>query len=30
MDRFGKPMTVKLKGKVEPYLREAEADAPTA
>jgi hypothetical protein len=24
MDRFGKPMTVKLKGKVEPYLREVE------
>jgi len=24
MDRFGKPMTVKLKGKVEPYLREPE------
>jgi hypothetical protein len=29
MDRFGKPMTVKLKGKVEPYLREAEAVAET-
>jgi hypothetical protein len=27
MDRFGKPMTVKLKGKVEPYLREPEAQA---
>jgi hypothetical protein len=26
MDRFGKPMTVKLKGKVEPYLREPEDD----
>jgi hypothetical protein len=24
MDRFGKPMTVKLNGKVEPYLREPE------
>lgn len=23
-DRFGNPMTVKLKGPVEPYLREAE------
>jgi hypothetical protein len=27
MDRFGKPMTVKLKGKVEPYLREPEGEA---
>ena len=30
MDRFGKPMTVKLKGKVEPYLREPEAEADKA
>ncbi|MGL4241576.1 MAG: DUF3297 family protein [Beijerinckiaceae bacterium] len=22
-DRFGNPMTIKLKGKVEPYIREA-------
>lgn len=25
-DRFGKPLTIKLKGKVEPYFK----DAPTA
>jgi hypothetical protein len=23
-DRFGKPLTIKLKGKVEPYLRDAQ------
>ena len=23
VDRFGKPMTIKLKGKVEPYFRNA-------
>jgi hypothetical protein len=22
-DRFGKPLTIKLKGKVEPYIRNA-------
>ncbi|MBU0723831.1 MAG: DUF3297 family protein [Alphaproteobacteria bacterium] len=26
-DRFGKPMTVKLQGPVEPYLRAPEPDA---
>ncbi|MET7243572.1 DUF3297 family protein [Methylobacterium sp. EM32] len=26
-DRFGNPMTVKLKGPVEPYFRTPEADA---
>ncbi|WP_424135412.1 DUF3297 family protein [Roseomonas chloroacetimidivorans] len=32
LDRKGKPMTMKLQGKVEPYLREegAEQDAPQA
>ena len=30
MDRFGKPMTVKLKGKVEPYMREPEAETPAS
>ena len=35
VDRHGKPMTMKLQGKVEPYLREPEAapaaeDAPEA
>lgn len=25
-DRFGKPMTIKLKGEVEPYLRVAAAE----
>jgi hypothetical protein len=29
MDRFGKPMTVKLKGKVEPFFGEAEAETET-
>jgi hypothetical protein len=29
-DRFGNPMTVKLKGPVEPYFRTSEADAPSA
>ncbi|MGX7708825.1 DUF3297 family protein [Methylobacterium sp. Gmos1] len=29
-DRFGNPMTVKLKGPVEPYFRTPEADAPSA
>ena len=28
MDRFGKPMTVKLKGKVEPFFGEEEAETP--
>ncbi len=23
-DRFGKPLTIKLKGKVEPYIRDAQ------
>ena len=27
-DRFGKPMTLKLKGTVEPYLREPAGDEP--
>jgi hypothetical protein len=27
-DRFGKPMTLKLKGPVEPYLREPARDEP--
>jgi hypothetical protein len=27
-DRFGKPMTLKLKGTVEPYLREPASDEP--
>ena len=26
-DRFGNPMTVKLKGEVEPYFRQAEPEA---
>ena len=26
-DRFGRPMTIKLRGVVEPYIRTAEADA---
>ena len=26
-DRFGRPMTIKLRGVVEPYVRGAEADA---
>ena len=26
-DRFGRPMTIKLRGIVEPYVRGAEADA---
>ena len=25
-DRFGNPMTLKLKGKVEPYVKEPEAE----
>jgi len=25
LDRFGNPMTVKLKGRVEPYLRDTDA-----
>ena len=25
LDRFGNPMTVKLKGRVEPYLRDPDA-----
>lgn len=30
VDRFGKPMTIKLKGKVEPYFRNApETDSQT-
>ena len=29
-DRFGNPMTVKLKGPVEPYFRSAEAGATDA
>ncbi|AWB19618.1 DUF3297 domain-containing protein [Methylobacterium currus] len=28
-DRFGNPMTVKLKGPVEPYFRTPGADAPS-
>jgi hypothetical protein len=27
-DRRGKPLTMKLKGTVEPYLRDADADVP--
>ena len=27
-DRFGNPMTLKLKGMVEPYLRSPESEAP--
>ena len=27
-DRFGNPMTLKLKGAVEPYLRSPESEAP--
>ena len=26
LDRRGNPMTIKLKGKVEPYIRDAEAE----
>ncbi len=26
LDRRGNPMTIKLKGKVEPYMRDAEAE----
>ncbi|GJD63719.1 DUF3297 family protein [Methylobacterium frigidaeris] len=29
-DRFGNPMTVKLKGSVEPYFRTPEAETPNA
>ena len=28
-DRFGQPITIKLKGKVEPYPRDASAEPPT-
>ncbi|SKA36323.1 DUF3297 family protein [Consotaella salsifontis] len=28
-DRFGRPMTMKLKGPVEPFLREPETEAPS-
>ena len=27
LDRFGQPMTVKLQGPVEPYFKDAQADA---
>ena len=27
LDRFGQPMTIKLKGEVEPFYRDADADA---
>ena len=27
-DRFGQPMTIKLKGLVEPFIRGSEADGP--
>lgn len=30
VDRHGNPMTIKLKGTVEPYLRNSEAEAPKA
>ncbi|ODN70958.1 DUF3297 family protein [Methylobrevis pamukkalensis] len=30
LDRKGKPMTLKLKGTVEPFLKEAEAGEPDA
>ena len=29
-DRSGRPMTLKLKGKVEPYIRGAASETPTA
>ena len=29
-DRHGNPMTIKLKGAVEPYFREAAAEPPTS
>jgi hypothetical protein len=28
MDRYGQPMTIKLKGEVEPFFQDAKAEAP--
>lgn len=30
LDRYGQPMTVKLKGEVEPYFQDAQGDRPEA
>ena len=29
-DRFGRPMTIRLRGVVEPYIRGAEVESPAA